>query len=112
MPQQPDKRVDLILQQLEELPTLPTVAWPIDAPFDKVYPDYPGGASIGGAANLAGVPGLFLPNGSGEANRFTARAHAPPTPPRQTRSRLNPVIARLWIVRLRAASGNSSPRAT
>jgi putative nucleotidyltransferase with HDIG domain len=26
MPQQPDKRVDLILQQLEELPTLPTVA--------------------------------------------------------------------------------------
>ena len=48
-------------------PTLPTVAWPIDAPFDKVYPDYPGGASIGGPANLAGVPGLFLPNGVGEA---------------------------------------------
>jgi aspartyl-tRNA(Asn)/glutamyl-tRNA(Gln) amidotransferase subunit A len=48
-------------------PTLPTVAWPIDAPFDKVYPDYPGGASIGGAANLSGVPGLFLPNGTGEA---------------------------------------------
>jgi aspartyl-tRNA(Asn)/glutamyl-tRNA(Gln) amidotransferase subunit A len=48
-------------------PTLPTVAWPIDAPFDKVYPDYPGGPSIGGPANLAGVPGLFLPNGLGEA---------------------------------------------
>ena len=53
-------------------PTLPTVAWPIDAPFDKVYPDYPGGASIGGPANLAGVPGLFLPNGSGEAGLPTS----------------------------------------
>jgi len=53
-------------------PTLPTVAWPIDAPFDKVYPDYPGGASIGGAANLAGVPGLFLPNGVGEAGLPTS----------------------------------------
>lgn len=54
-------RVDAIIA-----PTLPTVAWPIDAPFDKVYPDYPGGTSIGGAANLSGVPGLFLMNGSGE----------------------------------------------
>jgi Asp-tRNA(Asn)/Glu-tRNA(Gln) amidotransferase A subunit family amidase len=53
-------------------PTLPTVAWPIDAPFDKVYPDYPGGASIGGPANLAGVPGLFLPNGAGEAGLPTS----------------------------------------
>jgi aspartyl-tRNA(Asn)/glutamyl-tRNA(Gln) amidotransferase subunit A len=52
--------------------SLPTVAWPIDAPFDKVYPDYPGGASIGGAANLAGVPGLFLPNGLGEADLPTS----------------------------------------
>jgi len=52
--------------------TLPTVAWPIDAPFDKVYPDYPGGASIGGPANLAGVPGLFLPNGAGEAGLPTS----------------------------------------
>jgi hypothetical protein len=42
------------------------VAWPIDAAFDKVYPDYPGGTSIGGAANLCGVPGLFLINGTGE----------------------------------------------
>jgi Asp-tRNA(Asn)/Glu-tRNA(Gln) amidotransferase A subunit family amidase len=47
-------------------PSLPTVAWPIDAPFDKVYPDYPGGTNIGGAANLCGVPGLFLVNGLGE----------------------------------------------
>ena len=47
-------------------PTLPTVAWPIDAPFDKVYPDYPGGTNISGPANLCGVPGLFLVNGTGE----------------------------------------------
>ena len=38
-------------------PSLPTVAWPIDTPFDKVYPDYPGGTNISGAANLCGVPG-------------------------------------------------------
>jgi aspartyl-tRNA(Asn)/glutamyl-tRNA(Gln) amidotransferase subunit A len=65
-------------------PTLPTVAWPIDAPFDKVYPDYPGGADIGGAANLAGVPGLFLPNGVGEAGlptslQLTGRSWREPT---------------------------------
>ena len=47
-------------------PSLPTVAWPIDTAFDEVYPDFPGGTSIGGAANLAGVPGLFLMNGLGE----------------------------------------------
>jgi aspartyl-tRNA(Asn)/glutamyl-tRNA(Gln) amidotransferase subunit A len=53
-------------------PTLPTVAWPIDAAFDKVYPDYPGGTNIGGAANLAGVPGLFLMNGIGEGGLPTS----------------------------------------
>ncbi len=53
-------------------PTLPTVAWPIDAAFDKVYPDYPGGANIGGAANLCGVPGLFLMNGTGESGLPTS----------------------------------------
>lgn len=53
-------------------PTLPTVAWPIDAPFDKVYPDYPGGTSIGAAANLAGVPGLFMMNGVGEGGLPTS----------------------------------------
>jgi aspartyl-tRNA(Asn)/glutamyl-tRNA(Gln) amidotransferase subunit A len=53
-------------------PSLPTVAWPIDAAFDKVYPDYPGGTSIGGAANLAGVPGLFLMNGTGEGGLPTS----------------------------------------
>jgi aspartyl-tRNA(Asn)/glutamyl-tRNA(Gln) amidotransferase subunit A len=60
-------RVDAVIA-----PTLPTVAWPIDAAFDKVYPDYPGGANIGGAANLSGVPGLFLMNGTGEAGLPTS----------------------------------------
>jgi aspartyl-tRNA(Asn)/glutamyl-tRNA(Gln) amidotransferase subunit A len=60
-------------------PTLPTVAWPIDTPFDKVYPSYPGGTNISGAANLCGVPGLFMMNGTGEAGlptslQLTARA--------------------------------------
>jgi aspartyl-tRNA(Asn)/glutamyl-tRNA(Gln) amidotransferase subunit A len=53
-------------------PSLPTVAWPIDAAFDKVYPEYPGGTSIGGAANVCGVPGLFMMNGVGEAGLPTS----------------------------------------
>lgn len=59
-------------------PTLPTVPWPLDTPFDKVYPDFPGGPSIGGAANLCGVPGLFLMNGASEGGptslQLTGRA--------------------------------------
>jgi aspartyl-tRNA(Asn)/glutamyl-tRNA(Gln) amidotransferase subunit A len=47
-------------------PSLPTVAWPLDTAFDKVYPRFPGGTNISGPANLAGVPGLFLMNGVGE----------------------------------------------
>jgi aspartyl-tRNA(Asn)/glutamyl-tRNA(Gln) amidotransferase subunit A len=59
------RALDAVLARFDAIvgPTLPTVAWPIDVPFDKVYPEYPGGASIGGAANLCGVPGLFLMNG-------------------------------------------------
>jgi aspartyl-tRNA(Asn)/glutamyl-tRNA(Gln) amidotransferase subunit A len=66
--------LDALLARVDALiaPTLPTVAWPIDAAFDKVYPDYPGGANIGGAANLCGVPGLFLPNGTGEGGLPTS----------------------------------------
>jgi aspartyl-tRNA(Asn)/glutamyl-tRNA(Gln) amidotransferase subunit A len=65
-------------------PTLPTVAWPLDLPFDKVYPDFPGGTNIGGAANLCGVPGLFLMNGVGEGGlptslQLTGRALAEAT---------------------------------
>jgi aspartyl-tRNA(Asn)/glutamyl-tRNA(Gln) amidotransferase subunit A len=60
--------LDRLLARVDAVaaPTLPTVAWPIDASFDKVYPDYPGGTNISGAANLAGVPGLFVMNGTGE----------------------------------------------
>jgi len=61
------KRVDALVA-----PSLPTVAWPIDAPFDKVYPDYPGGTSISGAANLCGAPGLFMMNGTGEGSLPTS----------------------------------------
>ena len=53
-------------------PSRPTVAWPIDKAFDKVYPDYPGGTNISGAANLCGVPGLFLMNGTGEGGLPTS----------------------------------------
>jgi aspartyl-tRNA(Asn)/glutamyl-tRNA(Gln) amidotransferase subunit A len=66
--------LDALLARVDAIaaPTLPTVAWPIDAAFDKVYPDYPGGTSIGGAANLCGVPGLFLMNGTGEGGLPTS----------------------------------------
>ena len=53
-------------------PTIPTVAEPLDKPFDKAYPDYPGGTNISGAANLCGVPGLFLMNGVGDAGLPTS----------------------------------------
>jgi aspartyl-tRNA(Asn)/glutamyl-tRNA(Gln) amidotransferase subunit A len=66
--------LDRLLAEVDAIaaPSLPTVAWPLDAPFDKVYPDYPGGTSIAGAANVCGVPGLFLPNGLGEAGLPTS----------------------------------------
>ncbi|HEU4681620.1 MAG TPA: amidase [Gemmatimonadales bacterium] len=48
-------------------PSRPTVAWPLDVPFDKAYPEIPRRTPISGAANLCGVPGLFLMNGLGEA---------------------------------------------
>jgi len=61
--------LDRLLARVDAVaaPTLPTVAWPIDAAFDKVYPDYPGGTNISGPANLCGVPGVFLMNGTGES---------------------------------------------
>ncbi|MGH7527074.1 MAG: amidase [Gemmatimonadales bacterium] len=66
--------LDRLLGEVDAVaaPSLPTVAWPIEAPFDKVYPDYPGGTSIGGAANVCGAPGLFLMNGVGEGGLPTS----------------------------------------
>jgi aspartyl-tRNA(Asn)/glutamyl-tRNA(Gln) amidotransferase subunit A len=75
--------LDRLLAQVDAViaPTLPTVAWPVNTPPDQVYPEYSGGTSMAGAANLCGAPGLFLPNGWGEAGlptslQFTGRAGA------------------------------------
>lgn len=43
-----------------------TVALPIGLPFDKSYPDFPGGPDMGSPGNLAGLPAIGLPNGFGE----------------------------------------------
>jgi aspartyl-tRNA(Asn)/glutamyl-tRNA(Gln) amidotransferase subunit A len=66
--------LDKLLSQVDGIaaPSLPTIAWPLDAAFDKVYPSYPGGTDISGAANLCGVPGLFLMNGTGEGGLPTS----------------------------------------
>lgn len=43
-----------------------TVALPIALPFDKAYPDFPGGPDMGSPGNLAGLPAISVPNGFGE----------------------------------------------
>jgi len=47
-------------------PSLPTVALPIDLPFSKAYPKFPGVVDLISPGNLAGVPALCVPNGFGE----------------------------------------------
>ncbi len=47
-------------------PTLPTVAYPIGTPFDKVYPDAPGAIDPVTPGNLCGLPSMSVPNGFGE----------------------------------------------
>lgn len=66
--------LDRLLSRVDALaaPTLPTVAWPADVPAERAYPEFPGGPSIAGAANLCGAPALFLPNGFGEAGLPTS----------------------------------------
>jgi len=46
-------------------PTLPTVASPIDQPFDRYF-DRSNRPALGAAANVAGLPGIAVPNGFGE----------------------------------------------
>lgn len=46
-------------------PTLPTVAYPIDLPFEKAYPKYPGTVSLISPGNLTGWPAIGFPNGFG-----------------------------------------------
>lgn len=52
-------------------PTLPSVAYPIDRPWDE-YRKGLAGSQIGGAGNAAGLPALSIPNGFGEENLPTA----------------------------------------
>ncbi len=46
-------------------PTMPTVAYPIDANFNTVYPKTPGAIDPVTPANLAGIPSISVPNGFG-----------------------------------------------
>jgi aspartyl-tRNA(Asn)/glutamyl-tRNA(Gln) amidotransferase subunit A len=62
-------RVDAVVA-----PTLPTVAWPIDAAFDKVYPDYPGG----GEHRRGRQPVRSARPLSDERHRRRRAAHQPP----------------------------------
>ncbi len=66
--------LDRLLGQVDALaaPTLPTVAWPVDVPLAEASPEFPGGTSVAGAANLCGVPALFLKNGTGEGGLPTS----------------------------------------
>lgn len=61
------------------LPTRQSVAAPIDPPESYTSPDVGGPSAIGGATNIAGLPGISIPNGFGErglptALSFTGRA--------------------------------------
>ena len=65
-------------------PTIATVSFPVDRPFDEAWPrvDVPAGTRtvpLGGAANVVGLPGLAVPNGFGREGLptsivFTGRA--------------------------------------
>lgn len=63
-------------------PTLPSVAYPIDRPWDE-YRKGLAGSQIGGATNAAGVPAISIPNGLGEEGlptglQFAGRAFSEP----------------------------------
>jgi aspartyl-tRNA(Asn)/glutamyl-tRNA(Gln) amidotransferase subunit A len=47
-------------------PTLPTVTYPVGAPFDATYREYDGNPNLIAPGNLAGLPALAIPNGFGE----------------------------------------------
>jgi aspartyl-tRNA(Asn)/glutamyl-tRNA(Gln) amidotransferase subunit A len=74
------ERVDKALAPYDALvtPTRRTVANPIDTPLGEYFGQF-GGPSIGAAANVAGLPGVTVPNGFGERDlptglAFTGRA--------------------------------------
>lgn len=61
------REVDAALAPFDAVvsPTLPSVAYPIDRPWDE-YRKGLAGSQIGGAGNAAGIPALSIPNGFGE----------------------------------------------
>ena len=61
------REVDTALTPFDAVvsPTLPSVAYPIDRPWDE-YRKGLSGSQIGGAGNAAGIPALSIPNGFGE----------------------------------------------
>ena len=61
------------------VPTLSTVASPLDGDFASYHARWRGGVSIGGAENAAGIPAISVPNGFGERGlptglKFVGRA--------------------------------------
>ncbi len=66
--------LDSLLSSVDAIvgPARPTVASPLDKPWRTAYPDHTGGTNISAAANLCGVPGLFLLNGFGQAGLPTS----------------------------------------
>jgi aspartyl-tRNA(Asn)/glutamyl-tRNA(Gln) amidotransferase subunit A len=61
-----DVRAALAPYDAVVFPTLPSVAYPIDTPFDKVYPDAQGEIDPITPGNLAGIPAMSVPNGFGD----------------------------------------------
>lgn len=55
-------------------PNQSTVAYPVGVPFDKAYPQFPGGPDMGSAGNLAGLPSIAVPNGFGDQHLPTGLA--------------------------------------
>lgn len=75
------RALDELLSEYDAVvsPTRPTVAFPVAVPFRDAYPGFGGGPAIGAAANVAGLPGVAVPNGFGENGLptsllFTGRA--------------------------------------
>lgn len=67
------REVDAALAPFDAVlcPTLPTVAYPVDKPWNEYRRGF-NGSQIGGASNSAGVPAISIPNGFGEDGLPTA----------------------------------------
>ncbi|HUY34182.1 MAG TPA: amidase [Pirellulales bacterium] len=73
--------MDVLLAPFDAVvvPTVATVASPLDGDFATYHARWGGGVSIGGAENAAGIPAISVPNGFGERGlptglKFVARA--------------------------------------